>query len=715
MYRCFRYCLLFIFSYCGGFAYEGMWLPWQLDSSVYSQMKEIGLQLTEEDLYADAPSMKDAIVIFNYRCSGAFLSDSGLIITNHHCADDLLATIPDSAEQILKNGFWANSRDEEIPCEEANIELYSSVTNVSDIILKGLSDTCTAMGREQLVQTNIKLFLAEQTAKPQEQFRIVDFYDGREYYLIKTIMYTDVRLVGSPPFDVARFGEKDDNWKWPRHCADAIFFRVYADSLNNPAEYSENNIPYHSQQYFRIKEKPIDSKEFCFVYSTPHHTDCALPSGALKTLLEYTNPKFEKLHASRISMFDSAIAQNSNYKMEVYDQNYSISVNVDTQKKGESQGLLRYDAVGKMQDYEKSIVQDPELTEAQRDLYVSLLKAYNEAYQEYSYCYINFQYFYENFFSTPYFKYIAKHLRIPLRYCDGTINEVTKRYAYHCNNYFDNFDYEVEKFFVENNLTLFTQEVSEEYWPDCLRELIVKYGGPKKVSEKLMQRSLFSEEQKVRNLINGLSEETDNCKNSKVLKPLKQDIAFRLCQSFYSKLSQEIFPAQVNAETKLDSIKRLYYSFLENNDRELIGYPNANRTPRLSFGVSKSYSSTDGVEYEYMTTMRGYLEKVKKDTLVYKNHPFMAKILEKQKNDSLSICFINTCHTSAGSSGSPVLNAKGEFIGLDFDRNIEGTMSDIMYDPDVCRNIAVTSEYLLFLIENLSHNNYILDELNIVK
>ena len=697
---------------------EGMWLPILLEQLNIEDMQSRGFKLTAEDIYSvNKSSMKDAVVLFGGGCTGEIISNEGLLLTNHHCGFSSINALSSLENNYLRDGFWAKNKNEEIPAPGLTVTFIISMHNVTDSILPYLNTSMDEPTRNATIK--------QLAAKLEAQFKkgthydatMRSFYYGNEFYLFVTETFTDIRLVGAPPSSVGNFGGKADNWMWPRHTGDFSMFRIYANSENKPAAYSENNVPFKPRYSFPISLKGVEQNDFTMVYGFPGRTQEYLTSYAVDLTINTTNPNRIECRDARLAIMNKYMSGNDTLTL-MYASKARGLANAYKKWKGEMLGLKINDAVTKKQTYEAKFQQWANTHEGKD--YRNLLSDLQTTYTEYKAYSELIDYTSEAFNGIELLNFAANYKKIAaLAAVDTTSTEAIQKEAEvllgNAARFYTNYSVKLDKEVFAAMIQLYAENVSPNLQSDFFKAQATKYNKNYKAwADAMYANSVFANQSKLKKALSKLT--------VKKARKLMNDPAYRL----YAEVTNHyegILQSNINPlNVKISVMMRQYMKaqMLMQPDRDF--YPDANSTLRVTYGNVKGYTPRDAVFYDYQTTDAGielkYIDGDEEfdmpDTLMdlFEGNNFGRYA---DKNGALPIAFIASNHTTGGNSGSPVINANGELIGTNYDRVWEGTMSDIMYDVNRCRNISLDIRYTLFIVEKYAGADNIIKELNIVE
>jgi hypothetical protein len=697
---------------------EGMWIPILIERYNFDDMKAKGFKLSAEDIYSiNQASMKDAIVIFGGGCTGELISDQGLLITNHHCGYGQIQQHSSLENDYLTNGFWAMSQKDELANPGLKVTFLISMSEVTDAVLEGVNDNMSEQERYSIIKKNIDKIKKASVEGSHYEARVEQFYNNNQYFLFINEIFTDVRLVGAPPSAIGKFGGDTDNWMWPRHTGDFALFRIYCDKDGKPAPYSEDNVPYKPKKFFPISTKGYKQGDFTMVFGYPGTTTEYLPSSAVEQVMNETDPSRIMIRKKKLDIINAAMNSDPLIRIQYSAKAASIA---NGWKKwiGEINGLKRLDAVNVKKQYEQDFMNWVNADSERTKKYKYILSQYKTIYENLSPYNLAMIYINEAGFGSD-----AVLLALRMRSLEGVVGksaesiEVLKKDAQtRADNHFKNYNEETDKKMFAEMLKLYYENIPQEFHPNYFAQLDkikVKTGNKyEAIAEHCYKTSIFGNQEKFNNFLNSFSE--------KSYKTLMKDPIYLLMKDYV-----DIYINKVDAEfsrysTQLDSLDRIYMKAQIEHQDDKVLFPDANFTLRITYGKIDSYYPADGVKYNYFTTLEGIMEKDNPEVYDYDVPQKLRDLYEAKDygryadaDGSLHICFTASNHTTGGNSGSPVINGNGELIGINFDRNWEGTMSDIMYDPEMCRNISIDIRYDLFIIDKYAGATHLLKEMDI--
>jgi hypothetical protein len=697
-------------------AEEGMWLPQLLKQLNEADMRMKGLQLTAADLYnTDSTSLKDAIVLFGGGCTGEIISDRGLLLTNHHCGFGQIQEHSTLEKNYLRDGFWAMEQKDEIPCPGLSVTFIVRIDDVTKEFDAILSDNLSESERNDRIKQKATEIEKKTLQSTGYQSRVRQFFSGNEFYLIVTETFDDVRMVGAPPSSIGKFGGDTDNWMWPRHTGDFSLFRIYANKENKPAAYNSDNQPYVPKKFFPVSLKGVQENDFTMVYGFPGRTQEYISSYAVETLVTVTNPNRIKARDERLRIIGDAMRSSEALHLKYADKQSSIS-NGWKKMRGESKGLKESNAVQLKRNYEVGF-QKWANNNAANSQYKTLLSDFNRLYQQaIPYLYAND--FYNEAAFAPEVISFAKEFRKINELLQKNEADKAKKAAEELSKgvpgYFKDYDWATDKQLFSSMLRLFDESVNDSLKPTALVQMRNKYQRNfDKMADIVFERSFLVEENRTKAF---LEMTPDKMKSA-----LAKDPGFVIADMLYRYYADAIAPKFSSFSTEISRLNRLYMAAQRSYEPQRAFYPDANSTLRVTYGKVKGYEPRDGVEYFWQTYLDGLMEKYVKGDEEFDLPIRLVELYNKKDygryavNGKLPIAFIATNHTTGGNSGSPVINAKGELIGTNYDRVWEGTMSDVLYNPEICRNVTLDIRYTLWVIDKFANCQRLINELQLVQ
>jgi len=633
------------------------------------------------------------------------------LFTNHHCGYDYIQKHSSVEHDYLTNGFWAMNRGEELPCPGLSVTFLREMRDVTERVLEGITIDTPEDERKAKVDQNMKKIIAEVEKETRYKVSIKPFFQGNEYYLLLNEVYTDVRLVGCPPSNIGKFGGDTDNWVWPRHTGDFSIFRVYADKDGHPAVYDKDNVPYKPAKHLDISLKGVEEGDFAFVFGYPARTNEYLPAVAVDQEANVIDPVVVDLRGKVLDIYNKYQEQDPKVRIQYASKHAGLG-NGWKKWMGVTEGINHFHGVERKMDYESSFY-DWVMQSRSRYMYANLLKDFKSNYKTLEPYQLAYTYMAEAGLRIELINFAGRFLKLSKVNKDTPQEEIDKMMASLKGNvasfykdYYEPIDREVAAMLLKEYL----KAQPAEFRPDFLNDI-------KDVDEyvdKLFTKSMFTDEAKVNDLL-------DNFKPNKA-KKLANDPALKAYESlifFYrSQVSGNI--SDINAN--IDRLQRIYMKGQMEMQPEKHFSPDANFTLRVTYGKVEGFKPQDGKTYRHFTTLEGIMEKENPDIYDYVVEPRLKELYNKKdygryadKDGSMHVAFTASVHTTGGNSGSPILNAEGQLLGLNFDRCWEGTMSDLIYDPAICRNISVDIRYVLFIIDKFAGARHLIDEMTIVE
>ena len=651
---------------------KGMWLP-SLISSRIKDMKSKGFKLSAEDIYSiNQASLKDAVVLFDGGCTGEIVSEKGLLLTNHHCGYDAIQALSSVEHDYLTNGFWAKNHGEELYCPGLKVHILVRMEEVTERIAAG--------------ETKEEIIAKAQAEGVGYTAKVESMYYGNMSYLFIYREFNDVRLVGAPPTTIGKFGADNDNWIWPRHTGDFSVFRIYANENNEPAEYSADNKPYKPARHFEISTKGVKEGDFTMIYGFPGNTQEYITSDAVKYVAEVSDPLKIDLRTKRLDIIGDAQAKSAKTRIQYAAKQASIA-NAWKKWQGEVKGINRLGTAAKKVAYEERF-------RAENPDKAYLLDSLAAAYARNEEGYFNYELYSETLRGIE----IQSAVRIAL---NDKLTDAEKQAM--AELFYKDFDVNVDR-----KIAIAMLKEYEKYGTFIsseLKTLFEQYGGAEGYANYLYDNTLLG-------TIEGFS--VENAENDPVaefvraIAPIQQRVKAYTYRNFSN-------------HPDIERWFRPYVKALMEWDKERAFFPDANLTLRVAYGKVAGYEYADGEYHLPQTTLEGIIEKDNPDIYDY-NVPQALRDAYATKDYgrwginlngkyTVPVCFIATNHTTGGNSGSPVLNNKGQLIGINFDRTWLSTMSDIEFDETLCRNIICDIRYVLFVIDKVGGAGWIVDEI----
>ena len=693
---------------------EGMWMLPDIEKLIMPDMLELGIQLTAEDIYSiNNSSIKDAIVIFGRGCTGEIVSDDGLLFTNHHCGFDEIQYHSSVDHDFLNDGFWAMSRDDELPNPDLEVRFLKRIENITGRILEGVTDSLTEEGRRSKIREKIDSIKEERSDDGLEAI-VKSFYAGNEYYLFEYEVFKDVRLVGAPPSSIGKFGYDTDNWEWPRHTGDFSIFRVYTAPDGSPAEYSTDNIPLKPKYFLPVSLKGYEKGDLTFILGYPGGTDRYLCSYGILETMQVENANRIRIRGERLNILMRDMQADPKVRIQ-YSNKYFRSSNYWKYSIGQNYRLRVLDVIDKKRQEEVEF-QDWSSSDSLRSLkYGNILPEMERIYNARRDAEMNFNAMTEAFFIASElvgfiadFNYLYKLLRI-----GGTEPQELQ-------DELDILRKDAGKFYKDYNIStdirvtsamfeLYKEMIRPEQQPEIYQEINRKFkGNIDKFVNHLFSHTIFTDEGKLMAFLNKPS-----------VAVLERDRGFQVTRSIFRKYYEE-YTILDGFDLQLEYLDRLYMLGRRELWPDKYEYPDANFTMRMTYGTVENYSPRDAVHYDEITVLKGVMEKEDTSNFEFLVPDLLKELYSKKDygpygvNGKMPVCFITNNDITGGNSGSPVFNAKGELIGLAFDGNWEAMSGDIEYEPALQRCICVDIRYVLFIIDKYAGATQLIEELKIV-
>jgi hypothetical protein len=694
---------------------EGMWLLPLIEKLNMTSMKELGFKLTAEDIYSiNHSGLKDAVVIFGPGCTGEMVSNEGLLFTNHHCGFDYIQDHSTVEHDYITNGFWAKTRADEMPNPGLEVRFLKKIEDVTGKVLSGVSDSISLEERESRIKEAVKVIEEEAGVENKFEATVVPFFAGNDYYLFVYQVYKDVRLVGTPPSSIGKFGDVTDNWEWPRHTGDFSIFRVYTAPDGSPAEYSTDNIPLKPSYFLPVSLNGISKGDMAIVLGYPGTTNRYTSSSGVRQIKEVINESRIKIRSVRQEILTREMRSDPKINIQ-YAEKYALSTNYWKYSIGENRQLDALHIIEKKQQEENEFQQWVNSDSSRMSKYPNLIGEIDDYYRNKRANELNFYAINESFFlSTELMGFIVsfQYLNLLLQTASNMdeIKSEIEKLKLEAEKFYADYNISIDKKIAKEIFPLYASLVPAEQHPDIYPQIIQKKykGNIDKFIDKLYANTLFSDKAKTMAFLNDPTPEA-----------LASDMGFKVTRGIFRKYYEE-YSAISAYDLELENLERLYMQARMEMYPDSNFYPDANFTMRLSYGKVKNYSPGDAVHYDEITTLKGVMEKEDITNVEFLvpdklKQLYLANDYGRYGNDgTMPVCFITDNDITGGSSGSPVLNAKGELIGLAFDGNWEAMSCDISYEPELQRCICVDIRYVLFIIDKFAGNTQLINELKII-
>ncbi len=688
----------------------GMWIPSLLQGMNEKEMKNLGMKMTAADIYSvNKSSLKDAVPHFNGGCTSEVISPKGLLLTNHHCGFDAIQNHSTVDHDYLTNGFWAYKMSEELPNEDLVVTFIVKIEDVTSKVLEGTSTLATELEKQKKIQENITSLSNLLPKESWQENKIRTFYEGNQYMLFVTETYKDVRLVGAPPSSIGKFGSDTDNWVWPRHTGDFSLFRIYADKNNHPASYSKDNVPYTPKHFLPVSLDGVKEDDFTLVFGYPGKTSEYLPAVAIEQIVKELNPAKIEIRDNALKVADGFMRKDNAIKIQ-YASKYASIANYWKKWIGETQGLTKSNAV-EIKRKQEVVFQEKVGKAGKQAEYGNLLSDFEKNYTEIKSYALARDYFSEvalrntELLSVGYKLYQLEQVYNSKG--EQAFNDRKNNLITGLADFYKDFNANVDQKVFEKLIHLYSTKSPKEFLPNNLSNI-----NATELANDVYGNSKLVNYNSLKELLSGDSKT--------VLANLNADKGFIVIKSMADKFLKEVAPKYDEINLRITALQRTYMKAqLELNKGSRI-FPDANSTLRVTYGKVKGYEPKDATIYTPITYLDGAMEKYIPGDYEFDVPAKLIDLYKKKdygqygENGKMPVCFIGTNHTTGGNSGSPAIDANGNLIGLNFDRVWEGTMSDIYYDPSICRNVMVDIRYVLFIIDKYAGANNLIEELKLV-
>lgn len=705
--------LLFVLFFVQTQAQQGgMWIPSLLKGMNETEMKNLGMKISAEDIYSvNKSSLKDAVPQFDGGCTAEMISDKGLLLTNHHCGFDAIQNHSTVEHDYLRDGFWAYKMDEELPNKGMVVMFVVRIEDVTTKVLDGVNLLNSEAEKQKKIQANISSLSISLPKESWQENKIRTFFDGNQYLLFVTETFKDIRFVGAPPSSIGKFGSDTDNWVWPRHTGDFSLFRIYAEKNNRPADFSIDNVPYKPKHFFPISIEGLKENDFTMVMGYPGKTQEYLPSIAVEQIVSTLNPAKIEVRDAALKAQDRFMRKDQAIKIQ-YASKYASVANYWKKWIGETKGLKKsntFEVKRKFEvDFQQKVVKAGKQAE-----YGNLLSDFEKNYTEIKEYALARDYFTEvvlrntEILSVGYKLFQLEQLlnsKGEQAFTDRK-NNLSNGIA----DFYKDYNKEVDKAVFEQLMFLYATKSPKQFLPQSLLDTDIS-----KLTNEVFETSKLTNLESFKSLLEG--------DTKMVIEKMNADKGYQLVKMIAEAYLKNVAPKFDEINLKNTATQRTYMkAILELSPRSARIFPDANSTLRITYGKVKGYKPNDAVVYEPYTYLDGVIEKFIPGDYEFDVPSKLVDLYNTKnygmygKNGKMPVCFIATNHTTGGNSGSPALDAKGNLVGLNFDRVWEGTMSDIYYSPEICRNIMVDTRYILFIIDKFAGAQNLINELKIIQ
>ncbi|HRU60267.1 MAG TPA: S46 family peptidase [Bacteroidia bacterium] len=683
---------------------EGMWMVQSASSTIGNQLRKAGMILSPDSIYQEhASSLKDAVVQFGSNCTGEVVSSQGLVLTNHHCGYSQIQALSTLERNYLDSGFWARSLEAELPCPGLTVTFIREVRNVTMQVLEAIGDTMSEEDREKAVRAVSDSLIEGVNAETGLTSYVRSAYQGNAYYLYVTEVFRDIRLVGTPPESIGNFGSETDNWVWPRHTGDFAVFRIYAGKDNQPAPFAADNVPYRPKRWFTIQTNGVQEGDFTMVVGFPGKTNAYLPYSALRTVYDQTNPNRIALRQARLSAWDAAMSANDTVRLQYAAKNRTLA-NAYKKWKGELIGMRRNETLSRVQREERDFRQWLAGNKHLPASYRQCLDELNLAYAELRPLSHASDYYTEGLFGIELmntslsFQPLLKAVE-----ADSSVDaqqRLANRQVKNLEAFYRNYHAPLDNLVARRLLATTFQAL-----PDHLRAPAFGDGGwiNERGVDSLYQHSILTHPDSLFTLLKNWTPAFGAM--------LSTDPAISFARSVSSFQAEKIDRPTTLIQRRINQWQRTYMAALMTRAGSHPIFPDANSTLRITFGSVQAIQPRDGISYHWQTHLQGVLEKAATGEEDYRIPQRLRSIARGE--EQLPVAFLASNHTTGGNSGSPVLNARGELVGINFDRVWEGVMSDYDFAPDFSRNISCDIRYILFVISKYGEAERLIREMDI--
>ncbi|ROI14278.1 S46 family peptidase [Epilithonimonas hominis] len=691
--------------------YGGMWIPTEVNEK---EMKELGMKISAKDIFnPEKASIKDAVVQFDGGCTAEIISGKGLLLTNHHCGYDNIQSHSTVENDLLTNGFWAKDMNGELPNPGVTVDFITDIKEVTKDILAG-TNGLTGKDLDAKIKQNTDAYIASQKPESYQKISVRSMYYGNKFYAYVIETYKDIRLVGAPPQAIGKYGSDTDNWVWPRHTGDFSMFRIYADKNNKPAEYSKDNIPYTPKHFLPISIKDKKEDDFTFVFGFPGRTTEYLPAVAVEKIMTEIDPAMISVRDVTLKTLDEKMRVDNATRIK-YASKYARISNAWKKWQGEIEGLKKSNAVGKKQQYEQSLI-------SKNPAIKTTIDGLNKLYNEQAPYALNRAYYSElprNAETLALGSLFGSYVEAVENGTSSqkSLDQLKSRLSEIYKDYESGLDAKV----TAKVVALYANKTPQQFLP-------AGFENYKDVNQNISTIENWAKNSVVMGSgkVNSATVYSDINKvfadQNALVQALKKDPVVQLYASIKGTYVKTTHEKVTSLQTEIDALQKQFMAQQMETDKDRKFFPDANSTLRVTYGKVKGSNPRDAVTYGYQTHLAGVMEKYipgdyefdlpKKLISLYNTKDYG---IYKDRTGDVPVNFTATNHTTGGNSGSPALDAYGNLIGLNFDRQWEGTMSDINYDPKLCRNIMVDTKYILFVIDKFADAKWLINEMKIVK
>ena len=693
---------------------EGMWIL-SLIGKNYNQMKAQGFRLSAEDIYSiNKACLKDAVVALDHgSCTAEVVSPQGLLFTNHHCGYSEIQSHSTMEHNYLADGFWAKSLEEELPNPGKTVSFLVSIEDVTQKILAAIPENATEEQRQEILEEQREEMKNQFSENGKYEIEVNNFFFGNYYYMLKYIVYKDIRLVGAPPESVGKYGGDTDNWMWPRHTVDFSIFRVYTAPDGSPAEYSEKNVPLKAKSYLPISLKGVNDGDFAMVIGYPGSTDRYLTSWGVKRLMNNENNIRVEVRDAKLKIFKEYMDKDKATKLQ-YASKYATSSNYYKYSIGQNLGLTNLKVYDRKVKIEKNLKKWIDASPDRQAKYSKIFDIMPQAYNEGDNTDKALNYWFESIYLGPeIIKFCYEHFPLYYYSIQERLQETESELEKIKNNkdmFFKDFNVEIDKKLMKTMLKIYKEKVDKEFQPEFLTTLTDKQLDS--FIDTCYNNSFFCNKDSYEEFILMPN-----------IQKMQEDPMFALMREFFTIYytisdKNDIYENKINQGMNLFTDAYIKMTAEKNPNKQL--YPDANSTMRLTYGNVKSYK-TKGKKYNYYTTFDELIAKEDTENPEFYVQPRLKQLYNAKdfgqyaQDGTIRVCFITTNDITGGNSGSPCINADGELIGLAFDGNWEAMSGDVIFEPTLQRCIVTDIRFVLFMIDKYAGAQNIINELTIRK
>jgi hypothetical protein len=690
-------------------AEEGMLIP-SVISAFESDMKAKGMKLSAKDIYdVNNSSLKDAVMHFGGGCTAELVSSKGLLLTNHHCGYSQIQSHSSLEKDYLKYGFWAKNLKEELTNPGLTASRMVRIEDVTKTVMFGVNANDPTATKEAAIKKNIQQLMKDATNGTHYEAEVKPFNYGNDFYLIVKEVFKDVRLVGTPPNSIGKFGGDTDNWVWPRHTGDFSVFRIYAGPGNKPADFNAENQPYQPLHFLPISFKNRKQGDFTMVYGFPGETEQHVVSGYLKFIMEKERPVRISMREKSLSVIDAAMRSSDEIRIKYAAKQASIA-NAYKKWIGQVDGLKRLDALAIKSQREAEYTKRATSNLDWAARYGTIVEQMNNLAKEGTRWEYEYALAVEYLFVGPEFYKLARGIEdlqqnyekyLSSNQLSSQIDKLKKG----ADGFFKNYDAGVDKRIFDLLTAVYLKEKANAAWNTSINSAAL--------SEMIFTKSILTSKDRYLAFLDGFK--------SSSLKKLLKDPGVKLYTDFMTEFRTNVLPNFQQFDSKMNDLLKIYVEGKYIMFPEAKHWSDANSTLRVTYGQLEGSKPADGMMYTEHTTLDGIIAKYNTGNPDFELLPRMLELHQAKnygpyaQNDELWVCFTGSNHTTGGNSGSPVIDANGHLMGLNFDRTWESTMSDYMFDPNRCRNVVVDIRYVLWVMDIYSGAKHLVDEMELVK